>query len=120
MSVPRPSYEELHLSPREGDRWVLLREWRYVTQRGEWIVPGGFTTDLTSSPRFLWAFVPPFGPYMGAAVLHDFLYASKVMPRKDADRLFLAAMIVDGERTWRAHILYLAVRWFGWLAWRRK
>lgn len=38
-------------------------------------VPIHFKTDFASTPRFLWAFFPPYGKYTEAAVLHDYLYA---------------------------------------------
>jgi hypothetical protein len=120
MTTAAPSYTTLLLAPREGDRWEVREEWQYATHRDTYVVPAGFVTDLASAPRILWAIVPPFGAYMGAAVLHDFLYSSKIVSRKDADRIFFAAMIVDGERVWRAWAMYKAVRLFGWLAWRKK
>jgi Protein of unknown function (DUF1353) len=36
-------------------------------------VPKGFVTDLTSIPRFFWSAFSKTGPYMSAAILHDFL-----------------------------------------------
>ncbi len=33
----------------------------------------GFETDLATSPRIFWAWVPPFGAYEAAAILHDYL-----------------------------------------------
>jgi hypothetical protein len=32
-----------------------------------------FETDLATSPRIFWAWVPPFGAYEAAAILHDYL-----------------------------------------------
>lgn len=120
MTPAAPSYTSLLLAPREGDRWELAAPWTYTTQRGAWTVPAGYVTDLASTPRWLWWLVPPFGAYLGAAVLHDFLYSSRPVTRVEADRAFFAAMLVDGERVWRAWLIYRAVRWFGWLAWRRR
>lgn len=44
---------------------------------GRIIVPILSVTDLASTPRFLWAFLPPHGKYKFAAVIHDFLYRSR-------------------------------------------
>jgi len=40
-------------------------------------VPIGFITDLASIPRGAWNLLPPDGPWAKAAVVHDFLYATK-------------------------------------------
>jgi hypothetical protein len=37
-------------------------------------VPPGFVTDLASIPRWAWMLLPPDGPWVKAAVIHDFLY----------------------------------------------
>lgn len=40
--------------------------------------------------------------------------------RKEADDIFLEAMGVLNVRWWRKYPMYLAVRWFGGLAWKDK
>ncbi|HEX2815974.1 MAG TPA: DUF1353 domain-containing protein [Phenylobacterium sp.] len=40
-------------------------------------VPPGFVTDLASIPRWAWSVLPPDGPWVKAAVIHDFLYQTK-------------------------------------------
>jgi len=37
-------------------------------------VTPGFVTDLASIPRWAWVVLPPDGPWVKAAVIHDFLY----------------------------------------------
>ncbi len=82
------------------------------------IVPPGFETDFASVPfGFRWL-VPIVGRHGKAAVLHDWLYASKVVPRRVADDLFLEAMTVLGVRIWRRYLAYWSVRLFGGRAWR--
>lgn len=39
-------------------------------------VPPGFVTDLASIPRWAWTILPPDGPWVKGAVIHDFLYAT--------------------------------------------
>ena len=41
------------------------------------IIPKGFTTDLSSVPKFLWGIFPPFGNFLLAALVHDYLYVTK-------------------------------------------
>ena len=37
--------------------------------------------------------------------------------RKEADLIFYEAMLVGGTKPWKAKVMYLAVRTFGWAAW---
>ena len=55
---------------------------------GEWTVPEGFDTDLASIPRI---FQPLITKLEGieAAVLHDWFYRFRIVPRAQADRIFL-------------------------------
>ncbi len=56
---------------------MLSEEIEYKLSNGEVIVvPRGFETDLSSVPRFLWSFSPPYGDFLLAAILHDWMYAS--------------------------------------------
>ncbi len=91
-------------------------------------VPKDFETDFASVPRIFW-FLPDWAVYSKAPVLHDWLYHSKKImgkriSRKTADLIFLEAMHVDWRyhksRKFVAHLEYLAVRWFAWLAWKNK
>ncbi len=89
----------------------------------------GFDTDLASVPRFFWRILPPFGRYTLAAVVHDWLYRHQhyhphnsrwpLIPRALADRIFLRAMRTLGVGFAPRTTIYLAVRAFGWIAWRR-
>ncbi len=76
-------------------------------------VPAGFVTDLASVPRALWSIMPPHGRYAKAAIIHDYLYASPIVSRKQADDIFLEAMEVLGVAKWRRLAMYYAVRLFG-------
>lgn len=107
------------------------------------IVPKGFKTDLASIPRILWTIsgMDPDGLYRGAAVVHDYLYSMKVkgapfsavltkLPtgtitklaytREQCDDIFSQVMRQAGEEESKIHIMWQAVRTFGWLYYRDK
>ena len=69
----------------------------------------GFETDFASVPRLFWALVPPDGRYTQAAVLHDYILANKIYPRRKADRIFLNAMKALKVPTWKRTIMYWGV-----------
>ncbi len=102
----------------DGRSARLLTPYRVRTEDGVSVdVPAGFETDFASVPRFFWRIVPPFGRYSPAAVVHDFLYFSGQVSRKDADETFYRLMGSLGVPDWKRWAMYYAVRAFGWIAW---
>lgn len=92
--------------------------WSTVADDCTFTVPAGFETDFASVPRLLWWLYSPHGQYGKAAVVHDYCYRSGCVPRSMADRVFLEGMKVLGVWFGRRWVMYLAVRCFGWLAYR--
>lgn len=121
-----------------GDRcqWLLSRQIIYdvgAEFSGESIrVPADFVTDLASIP-FPWrAWLPPDGPWVKAAVVHDFLYFThgtgvwggyryidRLEPysREEADDILLEAMTVLGVPESKRLQIYVGVRAGGKRAW---
>lgn len=111
--------DPLSVTRRPGGRWALTRPLRYQSAvlRALLTVHAGFLTDFASVPRLPFAFWL-FGDTAHAeAVVHDFLCATKIVPRAQADRVFLEAMEVSGIPAWRRWPMYLAVRLFGGRCW---
>ena len=115
------------------NKWKLLEPVRGFFPKAELPlfreikVPTGFQTDGASVPRIFWNIVPPMSNYTNAAVLHDYLYVkkgdigtgddldghSKKYLRKQADLIFLQAMIELRVSRWKRRTMYRAVRMFG-------
>jgi hypothetical protein len=81
------------------------------------VVPSGFATDLASVPFYLQPLVAMHGNWNRAAILHDWLYSlrgvlpcGKTLTRKQADRIFLDAAIVDGTSPFVAMCGYYGIR----------
>ena len=106
-----------------GVNGKLLKEFDYHvgSEQSTWIVhiPIGFVTDFASSPFFAWILFPKTGLYSKAAVVHDYLYQSKLVCRALADSIFREAMIVLGVPQWKVNIMYAGVRCFGWLGYSK-
>jgi hypothetical protein len=102
--------------------------------------PKGCVTDLTSIPRPLWILMPPDGPWVKAAVIHDYLYATQgtgQLPagvpgskqpvgitrgrysRAEADWILRDALANRGVDVVRRNLIWLAVRLGGTKAWNR-
>ncbi len=99
----------------DGDRRVLT-------------APRGLVTDLTSVPPIFRLVVGRVGPWLEAAIIHDYLYVAwalieghGVRPRDRlfADRVMLLAMEAAAVRPWRRYVIYWGVRLFGGRAYRR-
>jgi len=101
-----------------GDKWVLKRAFHfyYINEVGgqkDVIIPEGFITDFASTPRLLYPIFPPIGIYNKAAMVHDYLYTSAILPRKECDLFFLQAMEVLQVPKWKRKMMFWAVRCFG-------
>jgi hypothetical protein len=114
--------EVLVVSPlADGRTWVTKKEFGYDIGKensGNSIeVPIGFMTDFASVPRIFWFFLPPWGKYGNAAVIHDYCYWKQDFSRKRSDDLFREAMLVLQVSKLKIFLMYTAVRLFGYLAW---
>ena len=90
--------------------------WRQIS------VPEGLITDLTSVPRVLRWIAGRVGPWLEAAIVHDYLYiAWQDVPgkrptradRRFADDIMLAAMREAKVHPFMAWAIHKAVSWFG-------
>lgn len=98
------------------DEWYLLEPLKFYSRVLRRIVnvPPGFQTDFASVPWFFWRVMPKNGAWDAPAVLHDAIYRGVVEgTRKEADDVFLEAMLAIGVPAWRAKSMWLAVRLFG-------
>jgi len=115
---------ELKVKPLDSKRWELLEEFDYYLgslKTGMYIrVSKGFITDFASVPRIFWWLLPPWGRYGKPAVIHDFLYHTKIFSRVVSDAIFLEAMSILKVPLWKRLIIYWAVRLFGWMFWLLK
>jgi hypothetical protein len=105
----------------DGKTWITRREFGYdvgAEGSGNAInVPIGFMTDFASVPRIFWIFLPQWGKYGNAAVIHDYCYWDQTRTRRESDDIFYEAMGVLGVSSVTRHLMYWAVKYFGAPAW---
>jgi hypothetical protein len=94
--------------------WDTLRAISYHATNEDFEVPVHERTDFASVPRvFVW-FIPRYGRYTKAAILHDYLCGTVVpagrISRIDADGIFRQAMRELGVPFLRRWIMWAAVR----------
>ncbi len=110
-------YGELDaLWDRSSQDWVLHEPMRFVWlvdgwNKGDFTVPAGFHTDLSSVPRFARSIIPQIGPQNRPSVGHDFVCRGLVpgMSRFEGDVMFLDAMKVDKVSRLRRWVMFSVV-----------
>ena len=104
----------LDLRATNPGEWQLLSPLVYTSSAGGiYIVPTGMITDLASIPKLLRPAIDRNGLSRPAAVLHDYLYLIGSLSRKQADELFLEALLSCGVSSFVAKGMYWSVRAFG-------
>ena len=96
--------------PIDGKWFLVGSGLEYTAKDGElYRVLIGVRTDFASIPRGLRWLIPRIGLHGKAAVLHDYLCEYKVIPRKEADKIFLEAMESLGVGWLKRYTMYRAV-----------
>lgn len=94
-----------------GDtEWELLEPLTYEGRHETFTIPAGSRTDLASVPALFTWLVPTYGRYTKSAILHDFLWRTRAVPRADADGIFRRSMRELGVPILRRWLMWAAVR----------
>lgn len=99
----------------DDEQWIVWESFSYRAAQATFTVPNGMCTDFASVPRpFVW-YLPRYGPYTLAAVLHDHLWrdlaATGALPYADADGIFRRAMRELEVPFLHRWLMWGAVRW---------
>lgn len=98
------------LTPNDSSDEVRYRLLEDISLLG-FTVPAGFVTDGASTPKFMWAWIPPVDSYFPAAVVHDYLLeAASGLRRKDIDKIFYQCLKELKIGFFRRYIMYIGVR----------
>jgi len=113
--VPFPKDAVVVVKQIDDQNWELREMLRYRANREDFEVPVGQITDFASVPRpFIW-FLPRYGAYTMAAILHDYLWRVRAATGKmrwiEADGVFRKAMRELRVPFLRRWIMWGAVRW---------
>lgn len=98
----------------EGTRWRLVESFRYEGRSEMFSVPAGFETDFASVPRIFAWFLPRYGRYTQAAVLHDYLWdlaRDGIIDKYDADGILVRALRELRVPFLQRWIMWAGVRW---------
>ena len=114
---------KLLLEPISNGKAVLLEDYVYSINGYDITIFKGFVTDGASVPHSLQWLYNPFGRYIKAAVVHDFLYScynNTGINRTLADKIFRYIMQEIGVDNRTVRRFYAALRAFGETSWKKK
>ncbi|WP_250519507.1 DUF1353 domain-containing protein [Caballeronia sp. NCTM1] len=105
---------------KDDGQWILGSPLVYQSDIAgvTFTVPAGFRTDLASVPRIPIVYELTGGTSSKAAVVHDWLYTTKLVARDVADAVLREASAVTGVPAWRRNLMFCGVRAFGWSHWK--
>ena len=114
---------KLILDPISNGKAILLEEYVYEINGYLIRVPKSFITDGASVPKSLQWLYNPYGKYINAAVVHDYLYScynNTGINRTLADKIFNFIMKEINIDSKIRRKFYIAVRCFGETSWKKK
>lgn len=114
---------KLILDPISNGKAILLEEYVYDINGYLIRVPKSFITDGASVPKSLQWLYNPYGKYINAAVVHDYLYScynNTGINRTLADKIFDFIMKETGVNAKTRRKFYVAVKYFGKIFWQDK
>ncbi|ALF17401.1 DUF1353 domain-containing protein [Fusobacterium animalis] len=114
---------KLILKPLSNGKAILLDDYVYSINGYDIKVFRGFITDGASVPKSLQWIYNPFGKYINAAVVHDYLYScynNTGINRTLADKIFKHIMKETGVDDRTVRRFYAAVKYFGVTSWKPK
>lgn len=100
--------------------YELFDDFPFAVNGDRYVIPKFFTWNGASIPRFAWPFLQtPFNPkIIMASLVHDWMYTTHFLSRKDADLLFIEILKQKNVPTWKRRVMYRALRVGGKRAWR--
>lgn len=112
---------KVELVDNKDSTWKLLEELIIEDEViGEIRVPAGFETDFASVPRIPVVFELVGDRGASAATVHDYLYSTGVVSRKAADGVLYRALRHTKVGKPRALMMFIGVRAFGFLFYKKK
>ena len=109
-----------YVGGRNNKYWATTKNTEVTLSNGDNIViPKGFLWDLSSVPKFLWGIFPPFGDFLIASLVHDYLYVNKQYSRAFADKEMLYFSNKYNSNKIDNYLRYVAVRLFGFTYWNK-
>lgn len=114
---------KLILDPFSNGKAILLQDYIYSINGYDITIFKGFVTDGASVPHSLQWLYNPYGKYINAAVVHDYLYSAynnTGINRTLADKIFRYIMKETGVDNRTSRRFYNVVKYFGETSWKPK
>jgi len=90
--------------------YEIIGDIQFISKKYKITVYKGLRYNSASIPRALWSIIGCPIDYAFEAALHDPLYGSRLLSRRECDVVFYEALILQGVPREKAIPMYLAVR----------
>lgn len=107
-----PFVEEEFIDIRQtGDTtFAVVAPFLYSGKHESFTVPAGQDTDFATVPSGITWLIPRYGRWTKAAILHDYLWRTGVVTKRDADGIFRRALRELGVPVYKRWLMWTAVR----------
>lgn len=111
-------------------QWVISKDFVFVLDGVECVIPKGFQFDGASIPKFLHTWLSPTGVLLMGGLVHDYAYKYETLKRtskknaygtltqRDADVIFRDINISINGFVFLNYLAYWALRVGGFVAWK--
>lgn len=100
--------------------WEIIEDIPVILSNGlEIVIPKGMVTDFCTVPKFLWGIFPPYGDFLLASIIHDYIYIYRPegYTREMADKEMLLWSNALCDNKIDNKIRYWAAKLLGWTYW---
>ena len=116
IKISRWRDKETAFYPINETDWVVLNTISYEYNDKLITVPRGFISDLTSTSPFE-SIIPRWGKHGHAAVIHDYLYATKETSKFESELIFYDMLRESGVGVFKSLLISGVTLLFGKKAW---
>jgi len=107
---------------KNSKQYILRSELSFESEKYKVTVSDGLLTDGCTIPKIFQPIIgsPFLGKYVGSSIIHDGLYATHKLPRKECDEFFVEMLRDNGVAWWKRTLMYLTLRLVGKWSWNNK
>ena len=112
-------------------KWVIVKDYHYIINGQDLVIPTGFIFDGASVPKFLHTWLSPMGVLLVGGLIHDYGYKYQtllckgkkksigVKTQKELDIIFRDVNIIQNGFRLINYLAYYGLKFGGFAAWNK-
>ena len=112
-------------------KWVIVKDYHYIINGQDLVIPTGFIFDGASVPKFLHAWLSPMGVLLVGGLIHDYGYKYQTLlckgkkksigtkTQKELDIIFRDVNIIQNGFRLINYLAYYGLKLGGFAAWNK-